>query len=61
MAARVKARFVEPMLLLCTEMLPMILSAGSISSSSMATAPITFKTAGILHVRSSNDSDFTGR
>jgi bifunctional non-homologous end joining protein LigD len=61
MAARVKAGFVEPMLLLRTEMLPDDPERWEYQLKFDGYRAIAFKTGGILHVRSRNDNDFTKR
>jgi bifunctional non-homologous end joining protein LigD len=60
-AARVKAGFVEPMLLLRTDMLPDDPERWEYQLKFDGYRAIAFKTGGILHVRSRNDNDFTSR
>jgi DNA ligase D-like protein (predicted ligase) len=61
MAARVRAGFVEPMLLLRTEMLPDDAARWEYQLKFDGYRAVAFKTGGILHVRSRNDNDFTNR
>ncbi len=61
MAARVKAGFVEPMLLVRTEMLPDDEQRWEYQLKFDGYRAIAFKTGGILHLRSRNDNDFTRR
>ena len=61
MAARVKAGFVEPMLLLRTEMLSDDAERWVYQLKLDGYRAIAFKTGGILHLRSRNDNDFTSR
>ena len=61
MAARVKAGFVQPMLLLRTETLPDDLTRWSYQLKLDGYRAIAFKTGGKVHLRSRNDNDFTGR
>jgi DNA ligase D-like protein (predicted ligase) len=61
MAARVRAGFVEPMLLLRTEMLPDDAERWEYQLKFDGYRAVAFKTGGILHVRSRNDNDFTNR
>ena len=61
MAARVKAGFVEPMLLLRTEMLSDDAEHWVYQLKLDGYRAIAFKTGGILHLRSRNDNDFTSR
>jgi DNA ligase D-like protein (predicted ligase) len=59
--ARVKAGFVEPMLLLRTEMLPDDAQRWEYQLKFDGYRAIAFKTDGILHLRSRNDNDFMTR
>ena len=61
MAGRVKAGFIEPMLLLRTEMLPADGERWEYQLKFDGYRAIAFKTGGILPVRSRNDNDLTGR
>jgi bifunctional non-homologous end joining protein LigD len=61
MAARVKAGFVEPMLLLRTEQLPDDAQHWEYQLKFDGYRAIAFKTGGILHLRSRNDNDFLRR
>jgi DNA ligase D-like protein (predicted ligase) len=61
MASRVKAGFVEPMLLLRTEILPDDLARWSYQLKLDGYRAIAFKTGGKVHLRSRNDNDFTDR
>jgi hypothetical protein len=61
MAGRVKAGFVEPMLLLRTETLPDDPERWEYQLKFDGYRAIAFKSGGILHVRSRNDNDFKSR
>jgi DNA ligase D-like protein (predicted ligase) len=61
MASRVKAGFVQPMLLLRTETLPDDLARWSYQLKLDGYRAIAFKTGGKVHLRSRNDNDFTDR
>jgi DNA ligase D-like protein (predicted ligase) len=61
MASRVKAGFVQPMLLLRTENLPDDLTRWSYQLKLDGYRAIAFKTGGSVHLRSRNDNDFTHR
>jgi DNA ligase D-like protein (predicted ligase) len=61
MAARVKAGFVEPMLLLKTETLPDDPALWEYQLKLDGFRAIAFKTGGKVHLRSRNDHDFTAR
>jgi bifunctional non-homologous end joining protein LigD len=61
MPPRVKAGFVQPMLLLRTEKLPDDLARWSYQLKFDGYRAIGFKTGGTVHVRSRNDNDFTRR
>jgi DNA ligase D-like protein (predicted ligase) len=61
MAARVKAGFVEPMLLLRTENLPPDPERWEYQLKFDGYRAIAFKTGGTVHLRSRNDNDFTRR
>ena len=61
MAARVKAGFVEPMLLLRTEQLPDDLTRWSYQLKLDSYRAIAFKSGGTVRLRSRNDNDFTDR
>ena len=61
MASRVKAGFVEPMLLLRSEKLPDDLSRWEYQLKFDGYRAIAFKTDGKVHLRSRNDNDFTTR
>jgi DNA ligase D-like protein (predicted ligase) len=61
MAARVKAGFVEPMLLLRTEQLPDDLTRWSYQLKLDGYRAIAFKSGGSVRLRSRNDNDFTHR
>jgi DNA ligase D-like protein (predicted ligase) len=61
MAARVKAGFVEPMLLLRTETLPDEPARWEYQLKLDGYRALAFKTGGKLHLRSRNDNDFSGR
>jgi DNA ligase D-like protein (predicted ligase) len=61
MASRVKAAFVEPMLLLRTEQLPDDLARWSYQLKLDGYRAIAFKSGGTVRLRSRNDNDFTDR
>ena len=61
MASRVKAAFVEPMLLLRTEQLPDDLTRWSYQLKLDGYRAIAFKSGGTVRLRSRNDNDFTDR
>jgi DNA ligase D-like protein (predicted ligase) len=61
MASRVKAGFVQPMLLLRTETLPDDLARWSYQLKLDGYRAIAFKTGGKVHLRSRNDNDFSDR
>jgi len=61
MASRVKAGFVEPMLLLRTEQLPDDLTRWSYQLKLDGYRAIAFKSGGTVRLRSRNDNDFTDR
>jgi bifunctional non-homologous end joining protein LigD len=61
MAARVKAGFVEPMLLLRTEKLPDDLARWQYQLKFDGYRAVAFKAGGTVHLRSRNDNDFTAR
>ena len=61
MASRVKAGFVQPMLLLRTESLPDDLTRWSYQLKLDGYRAIAFKTGGTVYLRSRNDNDFTHR
>jgi bifunctional non-homologous end joining protein LigD len=61
MASRVKAGFVEPMLLLRSEKLPDDLARWEYQLKFDGYRAIAFKTGGTVHLRSRNNNDFTGR
>ena len=61
MAGRLKAGFIEPMLLLRTEMLPDDSARWEYQLKFDGYRAIAFKTDGTLHLRSRNDNDFTTR
>lgn len=61
MAPRVKAGFVEPMLLLRTEQLPDDLTRWSYQLKLDGYRAIAFKSGGSVRLRSRNDNDFTHR
>jgi bifunctional non-homologous end joining protein LigD len=61
MASRVKAGFVEPMLLLRTEQLPDDLARWSYQLKLDGYRAIAFKSGGTVRLRSRNDNDFTDR
>ena len=61
MAARVKAGFVEPMLLLKTDMLPDDPARWEYQLKFDGYRAIAFKTSGRVHLRSRNNKDFSGR
>src|SRR5262245_30418668 len=61
MPAKVKAGFVEPMLLLRRDTLPDDLSRWSYQLKLDGYRAIAFKTGGTVHLRSRNDNDFTRR
>lgn len=61
MASRVKAGFVEPMLLLRTEQLPDDLTRWSYQLKLDGYRAIAFKSGGTVRLRSRNDNDFTVR
>src|SRR5262245_54666963 len=61
MAARVKASFVEPMLLLRTDALPDEAGRWEYELKLDGYRAIAFKTAGKVHLRSRNDNDFSLR
>lgn len=61
MSIRVKARFVEPMLLLRTDALPDDASRWEYQLKFDGYRAIAFKTGGRLHLRSRNDKDFSDR
>ena len=59
MAARVKAGFIEPMLLLRTEALPDDPAGWEYQLKFDGYRAIAFKTGGSVHLRSRNDNDFS--
>jgi bifunctional non-homologous end joining protein LigD len=61
MAARLKARFIEPMLLLRQDALPDDPDQWEYQIKFDGFRAIAFKTGGELHLRSRNDNDFRGR
>ena len=61
MAARVKARFIEPMLLLRTDALPDDSRRWEYQLKLDGYRAIGFKTGGKVHLRSRNDNDFSAR
>jgi ATP-dependent DNA ligase len=61
MPARVKARFIEPMLLLRTETLPEESSRWEYQLKFDGYRAVAFKTGGEVHLRSRNDNDFIVR
>jgi bifunctional non-homologous end joining protein LigD len=61
MAPRVKARFIEPMLLLRTDKLPDDVTRWQYELKFDGYRAIAFKTGGKLHLRSRHDSDFSRR
>jgi DNA ligase D-like protein (predicted ligase) len=61
MAARVKARFIQPMLLLSTDRLPDDQARWEYQLKLDGYRAIAFKTDNRVHLRSRNDSDFTKR
>lgn len=61
MVQRVKARFIEPMLLLRTDALPDDPSRCAYQLKFDGYRAIAFKTDGRIHLRSRNDNDFSGR
>ena len=61
MPARVKARFIEPMLLLRTDTLPDDPARWSYQLKLDGYRAIAFKSDGTIHLRSRNDNDFSGR
>ena len=61
MASVVKARFIEPMLLLRTDALPADVSRWEYQLKLDGYRAIAFKSSGRLHLRSRNDKDFSGR
>jgi len=61
MAARVKAGFVQPMLLLPSDKLPDDLTRWSYQLKLDGYRAIAFKTGGTVHLRSRNNNDFNGR
>jgi bifunctional non-homologous end joining protein LigD len=61
MAARVKARFIEPMLLLRSEQLPDDIARWEYQLKFDGYRAIAFKAGGKVHLRSRNDNDFTAR
>jgi DNA ligase D-like protein (predicted ligase) len=61
MAARVKAGFVEPMLLLRTDALPDDASRWEYQLKFDGYRAVAFKAGGIVHLRSRNDNDFAVR
>jgi bifunctional non-homologous end joining protein LigD len=61
MAARVKAGFIPPMLLLRSEKLPDDLARWEYQLKFDGYRAIAFKTGGKIHLRSRNDNDFTMR
>src|SRR4029453_4403444 len=61
MPARVKARFVEPMLLLRSDTLPDDPARWSYQLKLDGYRAIAFKSDGKVHLRSRNDNDFSGR
>src|SRR5262245_49636269 len=61
MPARVKARFIEPMLLLRQATLPATPSRWSYQLKLDGYRAIAFKAGGTVHLRSRNDNDFTRR
>ena len=61
MAARVKAGFIEPMLLLKTEMLPDEPARWEYQLKFDGYRAIAFKTGSRVHLRSRNNKDFSGR
>jgi bifunctional non-homologous end joining protein LigD len=61
MAARVKARFIEPMLLLRTDKLPDDNARWEYQLKFDGYRAVAFKTGGKVHLRSRNDNDFTVR
>src|SRR5262245_49212267 len=60
-AARVNARFVEPMLLLRTETLPDDPARWQYQLKLDGYRAVAFKSGGNVHLRSRNDHDFSGR
>jgi bifunctional non-homologous end joining protein LigD len=60
MPSRVKARFIEPMLLLRTDVLPADASRWEYQLKLDGYRAIAFKSNGRLHLRSRNDNDFSG-
>jgi DNA ligase D-like protein (predicted ligase) len=61
MAPRVKARFIEPMLLLRTDKLPDDVTRWQYELKFDGYRAIAFKTGGKLHLRSRHDNDFSRR
>ena len=61
MPARVKARFIKPMLLLSTDRLPDDRSKWEYQLKLDGYRAIAFKTGNMLHLRSRNDNDFSRR
>lgn len=61
MAAKAKGRFIEPMLLLRTDMLPSDGSRWEYQLKLDGYRAIAFKTRGTCHLRSRNDNDFSVR
>ena len=61
MAAKIKARFIEPMLLLRTDALPADRAKWEYQLKLDGYRAIAFKTAGRIHLRSRNDNDFSVR
>ena len=61
MPARVKAHFIEPMLLLRTDILPEESSRWEYQLKFDGYRAVAFKTAGKVHLRSRNDNDFSVR
>ena len=61
MAARVKAGFIEPMLLLRSEKLPDDVTRWAYQLKFDGYRAVAFKTGGRVHLRSRNDNDFTAR
>src|SRR5687767_8687490 len=61
MAARVKARFIEPMLLLRTDALPDDADRWEFQLKHDGYRSVAFRTSGTVHLRSRNDNDFSVR